>query len=230
MINRLADQGSFFEIKPTHAANIVVGFARLGGRPVGFVANQPMVKAGMLDAAACEKGAHFIALCDAFGLPLTFLIDVPGFSIGSSAEGSLLGRRSARMIHELGIATVPRFSVVLRKGYGLGYIAMCGGRSFGADLAIAWPGAEICAMSVEGSVDVAYRKDYQSAENPAERRQQLIDAIRAEVSPLQAAAGFGVDDIVRPSQTRRRILEALETAPARHRRLVRTGGRPISPI
>lgn len=229
VIRCVADEDSLFEIKPTHAANLIVGFGRMEGRPVGFIANQPLIKGGMLDAQACEKGAHFISICDAFGLPLIFLIDVPGFSIGPSAERSLLGRRSARMIHELGCATVPRISVVIRKGYGLGYIAMCGGRSFAADLAIAWPSAEICAMSVEGSVDVAYRKDYEAALDPRARRAELIDGIRSRISPLQAAEGFGLDDIVAPDRTRARILEVLTTAPPRRDHHL-AGRRRISPI
>ena len=133
------------------------------------------------------------------------------------------------MIHELGAATVPRLSVVLRKGYGLGYIAMCGGRSFDADLAIGWPTAEICAMSIEGSVDVAYRKKYEGAADPAQRREELIDEIRSRISPLQAAEGFGIDDIVAPKDTRSRIIETLASAPSRHIRAAR-GTRRISPI
>src|SRR5690606_15960571 len=121
---------------------------------------------GMINAAACDKAAHHIAVCDAFGLPLVYLIDVPGFAIGSGAEKTALARRSAKLLHELGNATVPRFSVVLRKGYGLGYYAMCGGRLFEPDAAFAWPTAQICAMSVEGAVDVAYRKIYEAAPDP----------------------------------------------------------------
>jgi len=229
VIASIADLGSLFEIAPTHAANLVTGFARMAGRPVGFIANQPRSKAGMLDAPACEKGAHFIATCDAFGLPLVYLVDVPGFSIGSQAEASLLGRRSARMIFELGTATVPRISIVLRKGYGLGYVAMCGGRSFGADLAVAWPTAEICAMSIEGSVDVAYRKQIEAASDPVGHRRELIDAIRANVSPRKAAEGFGLDDIIDPADTRRLIIETLSYAPRRRERS-RRASRAISPI
>ena len=137
VIATIADSDSVFEIKPTYAGNLVTSFARLAGRPVGFVANQPLRLGGMLDSPACEKGAHFIALCDAFGVPLIHLVDVPGFSIGSPAERTVLGRRSAKLIYELGHATVPRITVVLRKGYGLGYYAMSGGRSFDADAALA---------------------------------------------------------------------------------------------
>jgi acetyl-CoA carboxylase carboxyltransferase component len=166
VIALIADRASTFEIKPTYAGNVLTILARLGGRPVGFVANQPLKLGGMLDANACDKMAHFIALCDAYGLPLVSLIDIPGFSIGSSAERTVLGRRSAKLIHEWGNATVPRISIVLRKGYGLGYFAMAGGRAFAADASLAWPTAQICAMSVEGSVDVAFRKEYEAAPDP----------------------------------------------------------------
>lgn len=209
VIAAIADRESVFEIRPTYAKNIVTAFARLAGRPVGLIANQPMQLAGTLDVPACEKAAHFVSVCDAFGLPLVYLIDVPGFLLGGAAERSGLARRSARMIYELGQATVTRISVVLRKGYGLGYIAMCGGRSFDADLCIAWPTAEISAMSVEGAVDVAYRKEVSSAEDPAARRAELIAHFRAQLGALHAASEFGIDDVIDPRDTRPTIIAAL---------------------
>lgn len=230
VIDAIADPDSVFELKPTFARNLVTAFGRLNGRPVGFLANQALVAGGTIDAPACEKGARFIALCDAFGLPLLTLIDVPGFLIGSQAESTMLGRRSAKLVYELGHATVPRLSVVLRKGYGLGYYAMAGGRSFDADACFAWPTAEICAMSVEGSVDVAYRKDYESAPDPAIRRQEIIDSIRARIGPLQAAEGFGIDDLIDPRTTRRRLIEALGRAPDRRDIGMPPKFRSISPI
>ncbi|MGE0660841.1 MAG: acyl-CoA carboxylase subunit beta [Reyranellaceae bacterium] len=211
----IADRDSIFELKPTYAANVVTLLARLGGRPVGIVANQPQRLGGMLDSNACDKMAHFIALCDAYGLPLVSLIDIPGFSIGSSAERTSLGRRSAKLIHEWGNASVPRVSIVLRKGYGLGYFAMAGGRSFAADASFAWPTAQICAMSVEGSVDVAFRKEYEAAPDPQARRQEMIDRIRAQISSMRAAEGFGIDEIVDPRDTRRLLIEIFEAAPRR---------------
>jgi hypothetical protein len=179
----------------------------VAGRPVGFIANQPLRLGGMINSNACDKGAHFIALCDAFGLPLVSFIDVPGFSIGSGAERTSLGRRSAKLIFEWGHASVPRVSVVLRKGYGLGYFAMAGGRSFAADAALAWPSAEICAMSIEGAIDVAFRKEYLSAADPMKRRQEMIDETRSKTGALRGAEGFGVDDIIDPRDTRRRLAE-----------------------
>lgn len=210
VVNAIVDQDSAFEIRPTYAKNLVTCFARLGGRPVGIVANQPMQLAGTLDVPACEKAAHFVSLCDAFGLPLVYLVDVPGFLLGGAAERSGLARRSARMIYELGQATVTRISIVLRKGYGLGYIAMCGGRSFDADLCVAWPTAEICAMSVEGAVDVAYRKQVQSAPDPAARRAELIARFRSQLGALNAASEFGVDDVIDPRDTRPLLIATLE--------------------
>lgn len=230
VVARLVDRDSQFEIQPTYAKNAVTCLARLNGRPVGVIANQPMQLGGMLTAPACEKIAHFVAVCDAFGVPLVYLIDVPGFSIGSSAEKSLLGRRSARMVYELGQATVPRISIVLRKGYGLGYIAMCGGRSFDADASLAWPTSEICAMSLEGAANVAYRRDIDRAPDPDERRREIVADMRARVSPLRGAEGLGVDDIIAPETTRRRLIELLQRAPARRQNNMPPKYRSISPI
>ena len=217
VISAIADHDSVFEIKPGYARNIVTALARLAGRPVGFVANQPQHLAGTLDSPACEKAAHFVSMCDAFGLPLVFLVDVPGFLVGSAAERSGLARRSGRMLYELGQATVPRCTVVLRKGYGLAYIAMCGGRSFDADLCLAWPTAEISAMSIEGAVDVAYRREIQSSPDPAARRAEFISQFRDQLGAVQAAEGFGVDDVIDPRHTRPILIERLERASgARH--------------
>ncbi|MFO1079295.1 MAG: carboxyl transferase domain-containing protein [Reyranellaceae bacterium] len=210
VLRLVADPDSYFELKPTFAGNMVTALARLGGRPVGLIANQALRLGGMINADACEKGAHFIALCDAFGLPLVSFIDVPGFSIGSSAERTSLGRRSAKLVFEWGHTTVPRISVVLRKGYGLGYLAMAGGRSFAADACFAWPSAEICAMSIEGAIDVAFRKDYQSAPDPMARRAEMIAETRRRIGALRAAEGFGVDDVIDPRDTRRRLVDLLD--------------------
>ncbi len=226
----LADRDSVFELKPRYARNLITAFARLDGRAVGLIANQPLRKGGILDSPASEKAAHFIALSDAFGLPLVFLIDVPGFAIGPAAEATGLGRRSGRIFFELGIATVPRLSVVLRKGYGGGYFAMAGGRAFAADAAYAWPTAEICAMSIEGAVDVAFRRQFQDASDPAAARLALIERIKSQTGALEAAHDFGIDEVIDPRQTRARLIEDLarlrprrpDPNPARHR--------PISPI
>ncbi|MBT5190925.1 MAG: acyl-CoA carboxylase [Rhodospirillaceae bacterium] len=230
IIELIADKGSVFEKKPSYARNMVTSFARLNGRPVGFVANQAKYLAGMLDVKACEKASHFIALCDAFGLPLVMMIDVPGFAIGSEAEKAGLGRRSGRLMYEMGLATVPRVSIVLRKGYGGGYYAMGGGKAFDNNACFAWPTAEICAMSVEGSVDVAYRRDYEAAEDPAARRQEIIDIFKSQLGAQRAAEGFGIDEVIDPRQTRQYLINTFERCaprrPSKHPPRVR----PISPI
>ena len=227
----LIDEESLFEIQPTYARNVVTAFARIEGRAVGIIANQTAHLAGTLDSPACEKAAHFISVCDAFGLPLVYLIDVPGFLIGSQAEDSQLARRSARIVFELGQATVPRVSVVLRKGYGFGYYAMCGGRGFGADLAVAWPSAEICALSVEGAVDVAYRRQVNSAPDPAAARAALIARFRTQLGPLSAAEHFGIDDVIDPLETRAAIAHTLDRCPSRKKaRATAKKRHGISPI
>lgn len=230
VIEALADADGVFEIKSAHAPNIVTALVRLDGHPVGVIANQPLHLGGALDSPACEKAAHFVCLCDAFGIPLLFLIDVPGFLVGTESTTTQLARRSGRLLFELGQATVPRFSVVLRKGYGAGYIAMCGGRSFDADLALAWPGAEICAMSVEGAVDVAYRRDIAAAAEPAVRRNELIDEARGQIDAFYGARGFGLDDVVEPRETRFLLIRAMRRAPARHRSKAPAKRHGISPI
>jgi acetyl-CoA carboxylase carboxyltransferase component len=230
VIRIIADKDSVFELKPGYARNILTSFARLGGRPVGFVANQPLRKGGVLDSAACEKAAHFVGLCDAFGLPLVSLIDIPGISIGPTAEDTGIGRRSGRLFFEMGIATVPRVSVVIRKGYGGGYYAMGGGRAFDADAAYAWPTAEICAMSIEGAVDVAYRKKYEAADDPEVARQVMIDDIKSDTDAIGAASDFGLDDIIDPRHTRQLLIETFNSCPSRRPDRSPPRKRPISPI
>ncbi len=230
VIEAISDADSMFEVRGAAAPNIVTCFARLGGRAVGVVANQPAHLGGSLDSGACEKAAHFIAVCDAFGLPLVIMIDLPGFLIGTAAESAQLGRRSGRLMYELALATVPRYVIVMRKAYGAAYVAMGGGRSIDADLVVAWPTAEICAMPIDSAVDIAYRRQIQAAEDPATHREAVIDRLRADVNPLRAASGFGIDDIITPGQTRAALIQALRRA--RRRRADRVPGkrRSISPI
>ena len=230
VIREVADAGSVLEIQPSWGASAITALARLDGRAIGFIANQPMRMGGMLTSAACEKIARFIAICDAYGLALIYLIDVPGFAIGPSAEKSMLGRRSGKLMAELAHASVPRISLVLRKGYGGAYVAMCGGKGFMPDAALIWPTAEICPMSIEGSVDVAYRRDYEAAPDPAARRQELIDEMRAQISPLRAAGGIGIDDIIHPADTRRILNDVLARAGQRRQLAMPPKFRSISPI
>jgi acetyl-CoA carboxylase carboxyltransferase component len=230
VIRIIADRDSVFELKPGYARNIVTCFARLGGRSVGFIANQPLRKGGKLDTAACEKAAHFIALCDAFGLPLVSLIDIPGLAIGSAAEDSGIGRRSGRLFYEMAMATVPLVSVVLRKGYGGGYYAMGGGRAFNATAAFAWPTAEICAMSIEGAVDVAYRRQVEASSDPLATRQGMIDDILQQTGALQAVEDFGLDDVIDPRKTRQILIETFNTCAPRRPDDSPPRRRSISPI
>jgi propionyl-CoA carboxylase beta chain len=230
VIDAIADADSVFELKAQYAPNLVACLIRLDGRPVGLLANQPLHLGGALDSPACEKGAHHISMCDAFGIPLLFLIDGPGFLVGPSSTTTQLARRSGRLMFEVGQATVPRFSLVLRKGFGAAYIAMCGGRSFAPDLAVAWPSAEICAMSVEGALDVVHRRDIESATDPAARRAELIALSRIRLDAFHGARGFGLDDVINPGETRSVLLRALERAPARRRSSAPMKRHGISPI
>lgn len=215
VIGPLVDDGDYLELKAAHAPNVVTVLAHLGGKPVGIVASQPKALAGVLDSPACDKASRFISMCDAFGLPVVTLIDMPGFLVGSKAEQTGLVRHSGKLLTAFGNATVPVVSVVLRKGYGLGYLAMAGGRSFNAEAALAWPSAELCAMQIEGAVDVAYRKDYEAAAQPALRRQELIDSFYAKVNPVRAASGFGIDDVIDPADTRAVLCSVLRFAAPR---------------
>ncbi len=224
------DQGSTFETKPTHARNMVTAFARLEGRPVAIIGNNPMFLAGMLDARAAEKAARHIAIADAFGLPLFYFIDMPGIFVGSGAEKTTLGLRSAKMLYELGVATVPRYSVMVRKGYGAGYYAMNGGRGFKADGTWAWPTSELCAMSIETALNVAYARDWQNAPDPAARKAELEADIRRNLTPLRAAEHFGVDDVIDPRDTRAVLADALRHAPLRPHEGGPPKKRAISPI
>ncbi|ASW55643.1 hypothetical protein CIK06_17835 [Plantactinospora sp. KBS50] len=212
VLRAIVDEDSFLEVRRNHARNLLTGFARLDGRPVGVIANQPMQMAGCLTADACEKGAHFVSMCDAYGIPLLYFIDTPGLLVGLSAERTGLLRRSAKMIFALGQATVPRFSVIVRKAYGIAYQTMSGGRDFGNDLSLLWPTAEVCGMQIEGAVDIVHRREIDAAEDPEARRAEIIAEYRARVGPVQAAGGFGVDELIDPRDTRGRLIEAMSRA------------------
>ena len=215
VIKGIIDQDSLLEIKAGYAKNIVCALTRIGGRSVGIVANQPKHLAGSLDSPACEKASHFINLCDAFGIPLLFLLDLPGFLVGTDVETSKLARRSSKLIYEIARTTVPTFSIVLRKAYGGAYMAMNGGRTFGADLVLAWPTAEFAAMNVETAVEVAYKRQIAAATDPEQERQRIADEIQAKLGPVRAAEGFGIDNVVLPEQTRDQILQVLQAMPTR---------------
>lgn len=217
IIESVADEGSTFEIKPTFARNMLTVLGRMDGRPVGFVANQPSVMAGVIDIDAVDKAARFISLCDAFNLPLIFLIDTPGFLPGPASERAGLARHSGKLIYEIGHATVTKIAVITRKAYGLGYFAMCGGRTFNADYAVGWPSAEFCAMGLEGAVNIVYRREIVAAADPEKKRQELLEYFRTRIRALAGAEGFGVDDIIDPRDTRPLIIQILDaTGPKKH--------------
>jgi acetyl-CoA carboxylase carboxyltransferase component len=217
VLTSIADDRHVFELRANYAANIVTAFLRMGGIPVGVLANQPQVLAGALDTHACIKASRFISFCNAFGIPILSLIDTPGTMVGSKAEVGHAVRASGKLLVALGHVTVPLISIVLRKAYGAGYVGMGGGRSCGAEAAWVWPTAEVQAMGIEGSVDIAYHRAYESAPDPMTRRQELIDELYRETTALRAASGFGVDDVIDPADTRRLAISVLRANHGRRR-------------
>ncbi len=211
VIRQIVDRESWFEVKPTWAKNLVVGFARAAGHSIGVVANQPMQKGGILDSDAADKAARFIRLCDAFNVPLLYLVDVPGFLVGSAVEKQGIIRHGAKMLYATSEATVPKITVVMRKAYGAGYFVMCG-RGYQPDVLVAWPSAEISVMGPEGAVNIIFNKQIEAAEDPAALRTQLLQQIRDTISPYIAAGWAMIDDVVEPAETRRVVVRGLEQA------------------
>lgn len=210
VITRLIDFGDFFEVQAGYAANIVVGFARITGRSVGIVANQPKVLAGSLNIDASDKAARFIRFCNAFNIPLVTLVDVPGFMPGTQQEYGGIIRHGAKMLFAYSAATVPKITVILRKCYGGAYLAMCG-KDLGADRVFAWPTAEIAVMGAEGAVDIVFRKELNDATDKKAKRAELVERYREVFSTPYVAAGRRlVDAVIEPSLTRRHVAQALE--------------------
>ena len=193
------------------ARTIITCLARMGGRPVGIVANQPKHLGGILDNDSADKAARFVNLCDAFGIPLVFLQDVPGFMVGTKVEAAGIIRHGAKMLHAVAAATVPKVTVVLRKAYGAGYYVMCG-RAYEPDLIVAWPTAEISVMGAEGAVEIVFRKQVEEAGDPAAKRAELIEAYRKLIDVYVAARNDMIDDVIDPRETRPTIIRALELA------------------
>lgn len=210
IIGHIADDGDFMEYLPHWAQNIVCGFARLDGHTVGVVGNQPMVLAGVLDIDSSSKAARFVRTCDAFNIPLLTLVDVPGFQPGVDQEYGGIIRHGAKLLYAYCEATVPRISVIVRKGYGGAYVVM-DSKSVGSDLSFAWPSAELAVMGPEGAVGIIYRKDIEEAANPEERRQELVDEyVEQFANPYIAAERGYVDDVIDPADTRRKIIAGFE--------------------
>jgi acetyl-CoA carboxylase carboxyltransferase component len=213
VIASIADDGLFFPIKPEWARNLVTGLARFDGRPVGIVANQPMHLGGALDVNAADKAARFVWLCDAFHLPLVFLMDCPGFLVGSAVEKQGIIRHGAKMLFAVAEATVPKITVVLRKGYGAGYYVM-NGRAYEPDVIVGWPTAEISVMGPEGAVNIIFRKQIEQAPEGEQDavRNELIETVREQIGPYIAAGWAFLDDLIDPADTRRVICRGLATA------------------
>ena len=211
VIAAIVDGGRLFEIKPGWAKNLITCLARLGGRPVGMVANQPLVLGGALDLDAADKAARFIMLCDAFHIPLVFLQDVPGFMVGSKVEKQGIIRHGAKMLYAVSEATVPKVTVVVRKAYGAGYFVMCG-KAYEPDLIVAWPTAEISVMGPEGGTNIIFRKEIAAAADPDAERARRIEEFRKLINPYIAAGGALIDDVIDPRETRPTVIRALEMA------------------
>jgi acetyl-CoA carboxylase carboxyltransferase component len=212
LLELVVDDGALFEMKPKWAKNIVTAFAHIGGFPVGIVANNPKMLGGILDVNASDKAARFITLCDAYSIPLIFMQDVPGFIIGSKVEREGIIRHGAKMLFAVADATVPKLTVVVRKGYGAGYYVMCG-RAYEPDVFVAWPTAEISVMGPEGMVSIAMSKALAAAATPEARSalvKHLADAIRPHINVSKVAAHGFVDDVIDPRETRRVLLHGLE--------------------
>ena len=210
LIKQIVDDTQFLEVHEHWAANVVVGFARLGGRSVGIVANQPMVLAGVLDTEASQKAARFIRFCDAFNVPLVVLEDVPGFMPGVNQEHGGIIRHGAKLLYAFSEATVPKITVIVRKAYGGAYCVM-NPRHIGADLVLAWPSAEIAVMGPEGAVNVIFRREIAEAQNPVERKAELVQDYRKRFANPYVAAGAGfIDNVIEPHETRPRLINALE--------------------
>jgi acetyl-CoA carboxylase carboxyltransferase component len=210
VISEIVDDGDFFEIQPLWAMNIVCGLARIDGHVVGIVGNQPQVVAGTLDIDASEKAARFVRTCDAFNIPLVTFVDVPGFLPGTDQEYGGIIRRGAKLLYAYCEATVPRVQIITRKGYGGAYVVM-NSKSIGADLAFAWPSAEIAVMGPQGAVGIIFRKEIEAASEPDARRAELIEEYTERfANPYIAAERGYVDDVIDPRETRRVLVRSLE--------------------
>lgn len=210
IIRATADASDFLEIQEHWASNIVIGFARLRGQVVGMVANQPLVLAGVLDVDSSDKAARFIRFCDAFGIPLITFVDLPGYLPGVDQEHAGVIRHGAKVLYAYSEATVPKITVILRKAYGGGYIAMCS-RHLGADLVFAWPTAEIAVMGPEGAANIIFRQEITAAPEPDLMRQEKVKEYTEKfANPYIAAANGYIDAVIAPKETREHLIHAIE--------------------
>jgi acetyl-CoA carboxylase carboxyltransferase component len=212
IVRAIVDDSDFFEIQELFAPNIVIGFGRMNGQTVGFVANQPLVLAGVLDCDSSDKAARFIRFCDAFNIPIITLEDMPGYLPGVDQEHAGVIRHGAKVLYAYSEASVPKVTVILRKAYGGGYIAM-NSRHLGADFMFAWPTAEIAVMGPEGAANIIFKKEIEEAEDPDKMRQLKVqEYIERFANPYVAAAKGYIDSVIEPSETRALLLHAIEVS------------------
>jgi acetyl-CoA carboxylase carboxyltransferase component len=210
LIALFVDDGYFFELKASFARSMITCFARFDGRPVGIIANQPLIAAGVIDCNAAEKAARFIRFCDAFDIPLVSFMDTPAYMIGIEEEQKGIIYRGAKLLHAYSEATVPKITIIVRKAYAGAYVAM-GSRYLGADQIFSWPIAEIVSVAPETAAGVIFRREIMEAENPEEvREERLKEYYDKFVNPYNAAARQDVDDIIEPVETREKIIQAME--------------------
>jgi len=221
VISEVVDNGEFFEYFPHWAKSIVCGFSRLNGQSVGIVGNQPMVLAGILDIESSEKAARFVRTCDAFNIPLITFVDVPGFLPGVDQEYGGIIRHGAKLLYAFCEATVPRIQVITRKAYGGAYVVM-NSKSIGADLAYAWPTAELAVMGPQGAVEIVYKRELQQAADPTSRRAELVAEYTEKYANPYAAAERGyVDDVIDPADTRVKLIAGLAMLKSKREELPR---------
>jgi acetyl-CoA carboxylase carboxyltransferase component len=212
LIDRLRDQdGPALELKPKFGQAIITTLIRMGGTPVGVIASNSKHMGGVLTNDPADKAAKFIETCDAFGIPLLFLQDVPGFMVGVKTEKEGIIRHGSKMLFAVSRATVPKMTVVVRKGYGAGYYVMCG-KGYQPDLIVAWPNAEISVMGPEGAVNIAFRKQIEASGEPDKTRAELVESFRDLITPYVPAAHTYIDDVIDPRDTRRVLIATLKTA------------------
>jgi acetyl-CoA carboxylase carboxyltransferase component len=212
VIKAVLDKSDFFEIMENYARNIVIGFGRIGGKTAGFVANQPLEMAGVLDVDSSDKAARFIRYCDAFNIPIITFVDVPGYLPGVDQEHAGVIRHGAKVLYAYSEATVPKITVILRKAYGGGYIAMAS-RHLRSDFVFAWPTAEIAVMGPEGAANIIFRKEIMSSDDPdSTRRQKIEEYKKMFANPYVAASRGYVDAVIEPSETRRSLLHSLSVS------------------
>jgi propionyl-CoA carboxylase beta chain len=213
LILKTADEGDFFEIQEAHARNIVTGFGRIDGRTIGFVANQPMVLAGVLDSDASRKAARFVRFCDCFNIPIVTFVDVPGFLPGTAQEYGGLIKHGAKLLFAYAEATVPKVTIITRKAFGGAYDVMAS-KHLRGDINFAWPSAQIAVMGAKGAVEIIFRQEMGDPQKIAEKTKEYEDRF---LSPFVAAQRGYIDDVIMPHATRRRIARAL--AMLRHKQL-----------